>query len=109
MNIVDIRNAITKCPIEYSAHCFKRMLERGITRANVIECINNGEIIEDYPLQVENKSAESFPSCLILGMRVADNTQIHVVVGYNGYKLLIISVYYPDLEHWSEDYKTRRK
>lgn len=109
MTIEEIRMALETCPIEYSAHCLKRMLERGIKRADVLECIYKGKIIEDYPLDVNNVSTDSFPSCLILGVRWSDNKHIHVVLGYNGNKILIISVYYPDLTHWMEDYETRRK
>ena len=109
MIIEDIRKAIkNKCQIEYTIHCLERMFSRGISRSDVIDCIETGELIEDYPLDKFNTSEKSFPSCLILGIRISDSKRLHVVVGYNNDKILIISVYYPDLEHWLEDYKTRR-
>ena len=48
MQIEDLRNALQQgVVVEYKAHCQKRMLERGITRADIIECIQKGEIIEE--------------------------------------------------------------
>lgn len=96
-------------PIEYTAHCLKRMLERDISRADIINCILHGEIIEDYPLDEKNTSENSFPSCLLLGLKSDGDTKIHIVVGYNGKKILIISACYPDSKHWMDDYRTRRK
>ena len=31
-----------------------------------------------------------FPSCLILGYRLVDNKAVHIVVGFNGKRMLII-------------------
>ena len=110
MKITDLRRALDEnIPVEYSAHCQKRMLERGITREDIRYCIYNGEIIEDYPLDKDNSSDKSFDSCLIMCKRVRDNRYLHMVVGYNEGRILLISVCYPDTEHWLDDYKTRRK
>jgi hypothetical protein len=110
MEIIELRNALdVGLPIEYSAHCQKRMLERGISRDDIKHCIYNGEIIEVNVLADDNKSNKSLPSCLILDYRVVDNRAIHVLVGFNGRRMLIISVCYPDSEHWFSDNKTRRK
>jgi hypothetical protein len=109
LKIEEIREAITSgVPIEYSLHCQKRMLERDITRNDVRNAVFTGEIIEDYPLEGEHISRDSFPSCLLLGVKLNGETKIHVVLGYNGKKILFISAYYPDLIHWNDDYKTRR-
>ena len=109
MNIEDIRLALDKkIPIEYSVHCQKRMIERGISRSDIKNCIYTGEIIEDYPLSPTNTSAESFPSCLVMGFKNASKDYIHVVVGFNSLKIIIISAYYPDDAHWENDKKTRR-
>ena len=74
-----------------------------------LNSIYNGEIIEINLLADDNKSEDSLPSCLILYYRVADKKAIHVLVGFNGRRMLIISVCYPDAEHWLPDNKTRRK
>ena len=110
MNIEALKDALDSgIPVEYSLHCQQRMLERGISRADIVNCIYNGEIIEENPLADNNVSEKSLPSCLILDYRVVDNRAIHVLVGYNGRRMLIISACFPDREHWLEDNKTRRK
>lgn len=110
MNIEDLRQAfISGVPIEYKAHCQKRMLERDISRKDIEKCILNGEIIEDYPLDEDNTSKASYPACLILWINIQEDGVIHVVVGFNGRKIIIISAYHPDEEHWEDDFKTRKE
>lgn len=109
MHIEDLRMALVSgVPVEYKAHCLKRMLERGISRKDIENCILNGEIIENYPLDETNNSKDSFPSCLILGVTTNDGEKLHVVVGYNQSMIIVITAYYPDIEHWEDDFKTRR-
>ena len=110
MDINEIRKAFTSGkPVEYKAHCQKRMLERNISRKDIADCIMNGEIIEDYPLEDTDSFETSFPSCLILWVNIQENGAIHVVVGFNGRKIIIISAYRPDKLHWESDYKTRKE
>ncbi len=110
MDIKELRDAFTSgIPVEYKTHCQKRMLERNISRKDVSNCILCGEIIEDYPLNDDNIHATSFPSCLILGVDIQKDDAIHIVLGYNGRKIIIISAYHPDLEHWEADYRTRKE
>lgn len=61
----------------------------------------HGEIIEDYPNDFP------YPSCLIFGCAL-DGRIIHVVAGFDGEIVHIITVYIPNLEKFHEDYKTRR-
>lgn len=77
------------------------MQERDISRQDVKKCIENGEIIEDYP--------EDFPhpSCLIFGHTV-NNTVIHVVAGKDEKYIYIITAYFPNLEKFESDLKTRK-
>ncbi|WP_242826640.1 DUF4258 domain-containing protein [Oribacterium sp. NK2B42] len=110
MKIEDIRNAfISGIPVEYKAHCLKRMAERDITRKDISNCIMHGEIIEDYPLDADNTSETSYPSCLILWVDIAESGAIHVVVGYNRHRIIIISAYKPDEDRWEKDFKTRKE
>ena len=47
MDINELKEALDNgVPVEYSAHCQKRMLERGISRSDIKHCIYDGEIIE---------------------------------------------------------------
>ena len=100
MKIDDLKKAI-QCGItvEFSNHCQKRMLERNISAEDIIYCIKSGEIIEEYPLDNECGD-KSLASCLVLGYRIIDNKAIHIVVGFNGTRLLIISACYPDEKKW---------
>ena len=77
---------------------------RGITRQDIIACIQNGEIIEDYP------DDYPFPSCLIYGLN-AKNKVIHVVVGCDNEELFIVTAYYPNKEKqvFEDDLKTRKE
>ena len=110
MDINELRNAFKSgIPVEYKTHCQKRMLERNISRKDVSNCILYGELIEDYPLDDGNTHEMSFPSCLILWVDVQKNGAIHVVIGFNGRKIIVISAYHPDTEHWEPDYKTRKE
>lgn len=109
VEIEQLRKAfVSGAPVEYKLHCQKRMLERNITRKDIENSILNGEIIEDYPLDEDNVSMGSYPSCLILWVNIEGCGIIHVVVGFNGRKIIIISAYHPDSDHWENDFKTRR-
>lgn len=110
MNIEELRAAfLNGVPVEYKLHCQKRMLERNISRDDIAKCVLYGEIIEYYPLDESNTSDKSSPSCLILHVNLDNGDALHVVVGYNGKKIIFITAYHPDKEHWEDDYKTRKE
>ncbi len=91
--------------IIWSNHAAKRMMNRGISRAEVIQCIRTGEIIEQYP------DWYAGPSCLVYGI-TAGNAVLHVVVGMvysEADTIHIVTVYRPSLEEFMPDLKTRRK
>ena len=102
MDIEKIREACILRKIKWSVHVAARMAERDIKRSDVINCIMNGEIIEhyinDYP----------YPSCLIFGYTLR-NRVIHVVLGYDGENVYIVTAYYPNTDKFEADLKTRRK
>ena len=87
--------------IVWTEHLALRLRERGIKRVDVLTCILNGEIIEQYP------DAYPHPACLVLAM-LKDNKPLHTVVGICEEKIFIITVYYPTLDKWESDYKTRK-
>ena len=60
--IEELRKICTIENIEITLHAAKRLEQRGILLKDIIECIKNGEIIEQYP------DDYPFPSCLILGI-----------------------------------------
>ena len=63
-NIEDFRKINKSENIVISLHGQLRLNERNITVDDVINAINNGEIIEQYPEDFP------FPSCLILGISI---------------------------------------
>lgn len=102
MTIDDVRKLATEHRIQWTSHCAKQMIERDICRADVFRCIEEGEIIEDYP------DAFPYPCSLIFG-HSQDNRTIHTVVGSDGKSLYIITVYIPNIIKFEADLKTRRK
>lgn len=78
------------------------MLERGITRQEVLSTIGVGDVIERYP------SDRPFPSYL---MMAAGTEPIHVLAAADTTTRTcqIVTAYRPDLEHFEADLKTRRK
>jgi len=101
MDITAIREMISKKKIRWSSHCLERMSERDISRDEVKECIESGEIIENYPDDYPH------PSCLIMG-KTKGKKVLHVVCGTNGEYLYLITSYIPNREHFSEDMKRRK-
>lgn len=101
MQVEDIQILSKQRRIKWSAHCLERMQERDIGREDVKNCIENGEIIEDYP--------EDFPhpSCLIFGYTI-NNKVIHVVVGSDGEYIYIITAYFPNTTKFEADLRTRK-
>ena len=84
-------------------HALRRMVERGISRVVVVEAIERGEVIEDYP------DDTPYPSCLVLGF--VEERPLHVVLGYDasGRDACIITVYEPSPDKFESDWRTRRK
>jgi len=97
--IEDIKTLIRERKYIITLHARKRMDERGVSSADLITYIMNGDIIEKYP------DSEPCPSALIMGI-VAD-CHGHVVVALCKNHVRIITVYWPGEEKWI-DYKTRR-
>ena len=100
MDIRDFQNRCMEGKIKWSVHAAARILQRGISREDIIHCIMHGEIIEEYPNYWLN------PACLIFGYSI-NNKIIHVVVGIDTY-IHIITAYYPNTEKFQKDLKTRR-
>lgn len=88
--------------IHWHQHALERFLERGISRAEVIEAIMNGEVIETYSADLP------YPSCLILH---TDVQPLHVVTAADPAARMchVITAYRPDLEYFELDFRTRRK
>ncbi len=102
MAMDEIRKLAAAHKIQWTNHCAKQMIERDISRADVLRCIEEGEIIEDY------SDAFPYPCSLVFGYAMDDRT-IHTVVGSDGEKLYIVTVYIPNTLKFEADLRTRRK
>ncbi|MBF0273870.1 MAG: DUF4258 domain-containing protein [Nitrospinae bacterium] len=83
--------------------CLQRMLQRGISRDAVKYVLCNGEMIENYPEETP------FVNALFFG--IWQNKPLHVVISFNYSepKIFLVTSYWPDKEHFENDFKTRRK
>lgn len=102
LKIDDLRKICVLENIEITIHAAKRLEQRDISINDVISCIKEGEIIAQYP------DDYPYPSCLILGFSMKQK-YIHVVIGSNLETIWIITAYYPDLNKWEQDFRTRKE
>jgi hypothetical protein len=84
----------------FTRHALDEMKHEELGRifeAEVSECIENGEIIKEYP------DDTPYPSYLVFG-RTGSSRPIHVVCAYNGDedKIIIVTAYEPDPALWIE-------
>ena len=84
-----------------SQHAENRSRLRGISQDDIENCIETGQIIEQYP------DDYPFPSCLVFGYAL-DRRIIHVVICDSGDSAKIVTAYEPDTVTFKEDLKTRR-
>ena len=101
-SIEDFRRLNKSENIVISLHGQLRLNERNISVDDIMNAIDNGEIIEQYPKDFP------FSSCLILGISI-NNTYIHVVVSMNENKIYLITAYVPSSDKWEADLKTRKE
>ncbi|WP_407400227.1 DUF4258 domain-containing protein [Anaerovibrio sp.] len=101
MDIEHIKQRCRDGLIAMSLHVEKRMVDRQITRKEIVEVILQGEIIEEYPNDWPH------PSCLIFGCTI-NGRYLHVVVAIEPLLLRLVTVYEPDPEIFP-DMKHRRK
>jgi len=96
-----IKRAVKKGKYRYTIHGAKQRIARRISKIEIEEAVNNGEIIEDYP------EHHYGPACLLLGKTGKDKA-LHILCSLQEI-VDIVTIYEPDLEEWEEDLKTRRK
>lgn len=87
MNIGDIQIKIRTNEYVYSQHAEIERIADGLTFGQIEEALLCGEILEDYP---DTGWGES---CLVVGF--AGKTPVHIVCGWRGEKIVIITVYIP--------------
>lgn len=102
--MIDIKNIQEYCKNDrllFSNHALERIRQRGIKIKDIESCIMSGEIIEQYPDDFP------FPSCLIFGACV-NGKILHVVASDEGTASRIITAYFPNLDKFESDLKTRK-
>lgn len=87
MDIDDIKNLIRRNHYVYSVHAEVERKFDSLTFAEVEDALLNGEILEHYP---DTGRGES---CLMVGF--AGETPVHIVCGWRGSKIVLITVYVP--------------
>jgi uncharacterized protein DUF4258 len=103
LDIDQLRAAARQGRLEWQRHALERMVERGITRAEVQEVLLGGERIEDYPRD------RPLPSGLSPSR--ARGRPLHVGAAFDmaARTVAIITTYEPTLEYLEADVRTRRK
>ncbi|MEB3150101.1 MAG: DUF4258 domain-containing protein [Sphaerospermopsis sp.] len=87
MNIKEIKTKISQEEYVYTYHAEIERQADDLTFSQIETALLNGEIIEEY---ADDRRGES---CLILGY--AGDIPIHIVCGWRGEKVAIITVYIP--------------
>ena len=91
---------VAKGAVEISGHARSRMFERDISTDELLEIVETGEVIEEYP------GRQPCPAALILGF--ISHTAYHVVAAFCQDTLVIVTVYLPEKEDWVA-FRTRKK
>jgi len=97
LQIENVRILCSNDTIVLTEHLLTRMRQRQIRLKDIINTIENGEIIEQYPKDYP------FPSCLING------ENMHIVCSIGEGCLYIITAYRPSVDEWEADGKKRKE
>ncbi|CAA6802550.1 MAG: Unknown protein [uncultured Sulfurovum sp.] len=102
MDQIKIVEALELGQIQWRRHALERMLQRGIGRSEVKKALIFGEIIESYETDVPFESALFFHNV---------EKTLHVVASLDELNKMvyIITAYEPDILHFEDDLKTRKK
>ena len=101
LSIKDIKPLCNENNTILTNHVLVKMKERGIVYDDIEMAILCGKIIAQY------EDDKPFPSCLILGY-TRNSKPLHIVASLEGNILWIITAYFPMLDIWEDDYKTRK-
>jgi len=93
---------VEKNQVLFRVHAIQRMFERNISARDVSQALQSGETIEDYSAEMPE------PSRLILAAK--GRRPLHVVTSENrqSNEVTVITVYIPDPEKWSKDFRSRK-
>jgi hypothetical protein len=98
-----IQRCIKEQKIFWTYHVNMRMKGRFIPRQFILESVNNYEIIELY------EKDKYFPSYLVYSKYKGNAFHVLFAIDVKDDNVRIITTYYPNLEEWEKDLKTRRR
>jgi len=95
--------AIDDGRVHVSEHAYDEAVEDALSVVAVIDETGRGRVIEDYPTDPRG------PTCLVL-LAAGQDEPVHAVWGFDdgAARAILITVYRPDRERWSGDFRQRR-
>jgi hypothetical protein len=102
--IVSRQDPETGDRILWSLHAARRLARLPYSRSEIESGLSAAELIEDYPL-----GHRALPDCLVL-VFLRDQEPVHLVVAVDSERerLLIVTIYSPDHERWTDEWRKRR-
>jgi len=97
-----IQRCVSLRKIKWTYHVNMRMKKRFISREIVLNSFEQYEIIEEYPKD------KYFPSYLVYSQYQGKVFHILFAVDIEEDNVRVITAYYPEIQDWKEDFKTRR-
>ncbi len=89
--------------ILWSLHAVKKLRLEKLWKAPVEQALKKAIIIEHYP-----EHGRPLPDYLLLGFIDADTIHVVAAVDETFDRIVIITVYRPDIKRWENDWKTRK-
>ena len=102
MKLSEVTANIENYAIAYRFHATERMFQRAISSQQVDYILRHGDIIERYD------NDQPLPSVLIKGYTI-EQRPLHVVVAVNKpeQRLVIVTVYEPSIQKWTDNFSRR--
>ena len=103
VSLKNIQSAVSGNRIKWRYHALLRFQERGITRDQAKQVMEQGEILEHHD------NAKPFPKCLMMAM-IGPNRPLYVALAYDDATdyVHVITVHRLDPAKWDDPW-TRRK
>lgn len=99
-----VKHAIEARAVHVSLHAGDEAVQDGLLLDDIEAATLDGECMEEYPDDPRG------PSCLVLGT-TGGLTPVHALWGFDAQRdrAILITVYHPDPQRWSADFRTRRR
>lgn len=98
-----IKRCVREQKIWWTYHVNMRLKGRFIARQAILDSIDNYEIIEEYPKD------KYLPSYLVCSRYRGCTFHVLFAADVERDNVRVITAYYPSLEEWVEDLRTRRR